>query len=138
MSAVSFVVYIARVCQVVKTAKPIGRRWHCRCPHNANICRGISLQRLITLLECVYVSVGLISYIYFENYSCIWLFNLVLQRSLFKKTNHGRGELFERDALTNHSCIVLYCGVMQACQTCDPRAACGPLQAHLRPAQRIL
>jgi len=28
--------------------------------------------------------------------------------------------------------------VLQACQTCGPRAACGPLQAHLRPAQRIL
>jgi len=26
----------------------------------------------------------------------------------------------------------------QACRTCGPRAACGPLQAHLRPAQRIL
>jgi hypothetical protein len=26
----------------------------------------------------------------------------------------------------------------QACQTCGPRAACGPLQAHLRPARRIL
>ena len=28
--------------------------------------------------------------------------------------------------------------VEQACQTCGPRAACGPLHAHLRPAQRIL
>jgi sorting nexin-29 len=28
--------------------------------------------------------------------------------------------------------------IKQACQTCGPRAACGPLQAHLRPAQRIL
>jgi len=26
----------------------------------------------------------------------------------------------------------------QACKTCGPRAACGPLQAHLQPAQRVL
>jgi hypothetical protein len=42
---------------------------------------------------------------------------------------------------TDHKCerfIQVQLDVHQACQTCAPRAACGPLQAHLRPAQTIL
>jgi hypothetical protein len=34
--------------------------------------------------------------------------------------------------------IILAVTLWQACQTCGPRAACGSLQVHLRPAQRIL
>ena len=37
-----------------------------------------------------------------------------------------------------YSLTILTGAVQQACQTCGPRTACGPLQAHLRPAQRIL